>query len=335
MNQIAEVRERPTADELITSLGTELSTVFAEVIPPGPVALVDFPDHSNVGDSAIWLGEMVWLRGAGRAPAYTSALNNFSAEDLAQAVPEGPILIHGGGNFGTSWVKHEALRMHLLRTFRGRPIVQLPQSIHYANDAAVQDMAQAIEGHGAFTLLTRDMPSFEFARRNFNCAVRLCPDSALLLGRQRRRPPGEDLLALLRTDHERTEDASVMPDRVAYTDWLHEDRTERLNLRARAKIGALLPGSEQGKRLRRYQALAHRRVQRGLEILSRGRIVVTDRLHAHILSLLLDIPHVALDNNYGKVSGFARQWTGGYRGFHQAGTRGEAFELAFEQLRSL
>lgn len=332
MNEMTHVRARQTADALIGSLRARLSSVLADAIPPGPLALVDFPDHPNVGDSAIWLGETAWLRDAGRMPDYTSALADFSAEDLAQAVPEGPILIHGGGNFGTTWIKHEELRMHLLRSFPGRPIVQLPQSIHYGNEGAVREMARAVAAHGAFTLLTRDMASFEFAKRNFDCEVHLCPDSALYLGRQKRLPPSVELLALLRTDHERVEDASAMPDRVACTDWLHEDRLERTRLRALVKLGTLLAGSEQDKRLRRYQALAGRRVQRGLAVLSRGRFVITDRLHAHILCLLLDIPHVALNNSYGKVSGFAEQWTADYEGFYQARSRAEAFELALEQI---
>ena len=53
-------------------------------------------------------------------------------------------------------------------------------------------------------------------------------------------------------------------------------------------------------------------------MLSTGGLVVTDRLHAHILSLLLDIPHVLLDNSYGKVAGFADQWTGDYAGLMRA-----------------
>ena len=46
--------------------------------------------------------------------------------------------------------------------------------------------------------------------------------------------------------------------------------------------------------------------------------MVTDRLHAHILSLLLDIPHVVLDNSYGKVGGFVDAWTADYRGLQRA-----------------
>jgi len=44
-------------------------------------------------------------------------------------------------------------------------------------------------------------------------------------------------------------------------------------------------------------------------ILSLGRVVVTDRLHAHILCTMMDIPHVFLNNTYGKNWNFYESWT--------------------------
>ena len=59
-----------------------------------------------------------------------------------------------------------------------------------------------------------------------------------------------------------------------------------------------------------YDAVARARVARGCRLLSSGRVVITDRLHAHILSLLLGIPHAVLDNTYGKLRRFLDAWTG-------------------------
>ena len=58
-----------------------------------------------------------------------------------------------------------------------------------------------------------------------------------------------------------------------------------------------------------YDMTARARLIRGLRILSAGKVVVTDRLHAHILCLLMNIPHVLLDNSYGKVNNFVDTWT--------------------------
>ncbi|MDK2759815.1 MAG: polysaccharide pyruvyl transferase family protein [Sphingopyxis sp.] len=317
-----------TADQLVGELAGYFARMLDAVLPAGKLALVDFPDHSNVGDSAIWLGEMAYLRGRDRLPAYYSAIADFDDAACTAAIGDGPLLIHGGGNMGTLWPKHEAFRLHLLRTHRGRPIVQMPQSIHYADPAAASEMADAIRDHGQFTLLVRDARSLAFAERHFDCAIRLCPDAALMLGRQQRAPASVPIFALLRTDHERAADDAALPSGVVADDWLAEDSTQKRNLRLSLRLGRLFTRDPMAQRAARQRRLAEWRLRRGLAMLSSGDIVVTDRLHAHILSLLLDIPHVLLDNSYGKVAGFADQWTGDYAGLMRATNRAQAFDTA-------
>ena len=58
-----------------------------------------------------------------------------------------------------------------------------------------------------------------------------------------------------------------------------------------------------------YDTLAAQRVERGCRILARGRVVVADRLHGHILSLLMGLPNVVLDNSYGKTRAVYETWT--------------------------
>ena len=97
-----------------------------------PVAMVDFPDYRNVGDSAIWLGQMAYLSSRfNKSPSYISALPDHSHDKLDKAMPSGPILITGGGTFGDIWPGHQELRESILERWPGRLVVQLPQSIHY------------------------------------------------------------------------------------------------------------------------------------------------------------------------------------------------------------
>ena len=39
-----------------------------------------------------------------------------------------------------------------------------------------------------------------------------------------------------------------------------------------------------------------------IALLSSGRVLITDRLHSSILAFLLHLPHVYLDQMYGKIS---------------------------------
>ena len=47
----------------------------------------------------------------------------------------------------------------------------------------------------------------------------------------------------------------------------------------------------------------------GIYQFKRHRIVITDRLHGHILCVLLDIPHIFLANSYYKNESFYESWT--------------------------
>jgi pyruvyl transferase EpsO len=310
-------------------VGSELADLAGQ-----PFALVDFPDHANVGDSAIWLGTTAFFRRQhGVEPRYVASIAAFSPAALRRAHPEGPILIHGGGNFGDLWPRHQAFREQLLETFPDRLIVQLPQSVHYHDARLADRTARLIARHGNVRLLVRDQPSLELAAARFDCAVRLCPDLALCLGPMARpTAPRVDVLCLFRTDRERAAHHSLPKTRldVEVSDWLGEARLpvrlhELSAVLARLRSG---PRRSAALRLARYEAAAAARVVRGCRLLSSGRLVVTDRLHAHLLSLLLAIPHAVLDNTYGKLGRFLDAWTGAAEGVHRVATVEEALAWA-------
>ena len=294
-----------------------------------PFALLDFPNHANVGDSAIWLGTTVYFRAhRGREPRYVSSIDSFSEAALRASVPEGPIFVHGGGNLGDLWPRHQKFREHLLERFPDREIIQLPQSIHFDDARHAARAARAIARHGNFRLFVRDQLSYDFAAAHFDCEIALCPDMSLFIGALDRGAPKVDVFYLLRTDRERAvrEEAG----RAGYTsrvaDWLVESR---LPIETR-KLLCVLREVRGGRwdrlalRAASYETAARARVLRGCRLLSSGRVVITDRLHAHLLSLLLGIPHAVLDNSYGKLGRFLDTWTGGASGVHHAASTGDA-----------
>ena len=320
------------ADALIARLQMTIDATLSQLLPGPPVALVSYPNHSNVGDSAIWLGEIAYLQQRiGGYPAYYCTIASFAEADLKKRAPEGPILIHGGGNFGTIWRHHLDFRIHLMERFPRRPIIQLPQSIHFADDAATSETARAIRTHGAFTLLVRDQRSFDFARAHFDCPVHLCPDMAFCIGRRPRQSPHVDLVYLLRTDIESKGNlrAPDTGESKISLDWLAESNSDRRRARLQATLRGLLGGGGHFARIKaRYETYAWNRFWRGVGLLSQGKVVISDRLHAHIISTLLDLPHVVLDNSYGKLSGFISAWTSDFAGLRRAATMDEAIAQA-------
>jgi pyruvyl transferase EpsO len=225
-----------------------------------------------------------------------------------------------------------------LERLRDYRIVQLPQSIHYDDAAALQRTAQLIGQHPAFTLLARDQVALRIAREELRATTLLCPDSALLLaGSLRRGVPDVDCLILARTDKERAyagleAACQGLGISVAALDWLDEPRSWLHRFRDRLLRGTRGSWADsaafQRTMLMVWDQLAQARTQRGCRLLSRGRIVLTDRLHAHILCTLLGIPHIVLDNNCGKLSGFIRCWTAEHPLCHLADSVAEATRIA-------
>lgn len=318
IRQVSRTREEQMPSEshldLITKLKGMIHACLKDYVTNDePVAILDFPDIRNSGDSAIWLGEMAYLGNQyGKRPSYVSRMRDFSHRGLERAMPTGPIFIHGGGNFGDLWVAHQNFRERVLERFPNRQIIQLPQSIHYQSQWRVEESARIIGRHRNFTLLVRDEESKQFAEMHFDCHVRLCPDMAFWLGALQPAAPEFPVLAMLRTDLEKAGDSdrSAYPD-VPMEDWIIESAARVRVSKALGTASALLTFKPAEMRLRNLHAAARNRFRRGIQQISRGRAIVTDRLHVHICSLLLGRPHAVLDNNYGKIRRFMTTFSDG------------------------
>jgi pyruvyl transferase EpsO len=302
-------------------LGITLRQTLDAAIPAGArVALLDYPNHENVGDSAIWLGEMTYLAERGVAVDYHCDLRSYDARHLRRLPDADLLLLHGGGNLGDLWEPHQRFRERVLADFHDRPVLQLPQTIHFGDPRKLESTRRAFARHPRFTLMVRDARSLELAREQFDCAVVLCPDSAFALGEMARpASPRVPIVWLARTDHEAAAPAvgASLDGDVERIDWVGRRSAPPVDLLARAggELLAHLAGrlAAPPRPLLEllwtdWDRLARHRVAAGQRMLSRGAAVVTDRLHAHVFCLLLGIPHVLLDNSYGKLSSYARTW---------------------------
>lgn len=302
---------------VITQLQSDIHNTLGSLFPSsGKYALLDFPNHANVGDSAIWLGELEYFQQHFKAiPSYVSQNARHCSETLKKAMPEGTLFLHGGGNFGDIWPKHQQFREQIIKEFPDRPIVQLPQSIHFQDPDLLKQAKQTINSHPNFTLLVRDHKSLAIAQENFTCKIYLCPDMAFALGFQHNTiTPTRDILLLLRTDSEKRPSNTVGLDIPKSEDWLEEDASTEAKIRQEIILSlpftlGIHAFNKNRQRELLFRRLAQARVSRGLKQIQSARFVITDRLHTHILSLLSHRPHIALDNSYGKISNFIEAWT--------------------------
>jgi pyruvyl transferase EpsO len=287
------------------------------------ICIIDPPGHPNVGDCAILLGELDYFsrhHSSSRLSYYD--VDNYTAGADKYIDQASVLVIHGGGNFGDIWPHHHRMRAMALERFPHKPIIQLPQSISFESDEELKRTADLIRAHSDFTLLVRDTRSQAFAEQHFECRVILCPDMAFAMRPLKRKPASTDAFCLLRTDKEAVADHTAIEQalrdsdvRFEVGDWLENPPTLTSQLDYRFKRMVRFHPERTGRFGKPLiwvrQAYARSRLTYGIELLSRGRFVVTDRLHAHVISSLLDIPNYVFDSYDGKISALYDTWTKG------------------------
>ena len=247
---------------------------------------------------------------------------------------EGVVLLHGGGNLGDLWPTYQAFRERVVESHHDRRIIQLPQTASFSSQAALSRTAAAFRAHPDLTIMVRDRASEELATKAFQgCRILAAPDSAFALGPLEAPEPTGEVLVLMRTDRERVERAAGS---LATVDWPTRSGNDLRTWRYRLSRALGYPAKRSSaaayaldRPLRRvFASLAEERFAVVPELLGSPSVVVTDRLHGHILSLLVGRPQVLLEDRGGKVRGFVERWTADSPITHWATSLEAGVELA-------
>lgn len=315
--------------KIVARLREPLHAVFTKEIlkESTRVFLLDFPDHANAGDSAIWLGEVEFLKRAQHRVAHFScrcrACNLTSLQQVVRS--SDALLLHGGGNFGDLFSAcNNDLRHKIVRQFPNNTIVVFPQTMVPWTDSTAWKVSSHIYcKYPRRFLFARDAVTYAAMQRVYACAnvvVSLVPDMAFWM----ETPPfvanysasKHDIVWLGRTDKEkRGLDPQNATDALV-VDWFG-------------------PDAQHPDPLSGFFEQALYATKRAVRMLSQGRVVVTDRLHAHIISVIMGIPHVVMDNSFGKIRTFYQQWTKSVPYAFAAATPGEALSMARQLVKLL
>jgi pyruvyl transferase EpsO len=296
----------------------ERLSLITQSIPKGSeIIYIDYPVHSNGGDILIMKGTEAFFSAYGiRVRARYSVLD--FPDGLK--VPTGCILVlHGGGNFGDLYTKHQLLRERIVEQYPGHRIVMLPQTIFYKSELNFGRTAAIFNRHPDLHLYVRDTLSYELARKKFkNIKVFMSPDMAHQLYpiASPSRPSGETLF-FLRTDIEKTPQQEKL-ERAAGTNSASKDWTSLYTAAERKALVLMmklyrLPGAR-GLLQRIWYPYSQFLVNKAIREFGAYGSIVTSRLHGHILACLMDKPSVLLDNSYGKNTSYYTAWTSGIPG---------------------
>lgn len=300
-------------------------------------ALLDFLSVFNPGDALLELGAKAYLMEAGIGVAYEADWLTFDAHTLRRALPPGGLIVfHGGGNINAlNWKGlNIEFRLEVLRAFRDYRIVQLPQSVFIDDPALLLRVRDAFVSHPDAHFFARDRRSQEFCEHSMSLGTTLCPDMAFALGGFDSSVAACGRTAVFRHDNEvkLSLDRDPLFARYRRVYWLRKWAPTSvvfyalhvLALAARAVRvrPAFLFVAAVVRAYAQWLAAHQRRfIARALD---GSDVVVTDRLHACISCMLMDVPFVALDNSYGKIHTFLKTWTPDLLERHAAGSASEA-----------
>ena len=279
---------------------------FARLFPGvRRVTFTDFPDHSNVGDTAIALGTLKFLELAGIEILGIYTIPTLPRKVLAST---DTVYIHGGGNIAGLYPLCDGHRYLIAEHLRkGTPLIQGPQTVHFPRDADRDGFAARFGRREDVRIAARDERSKGLLDSiGIRADTMLMPDAVHMLGALDAVAPTFRTVVVARTD-----DESAGSSNGNTVDWLRDDRLAWFGCSLRwrsqpwpAVSGVLNPGR------RRWLRISHRRLRRGITILSSGETIITDRLHAMLIGLQLGRSVIAVDNNNQKLTKYAETWFG-------------------------
>ncbi|WP_038467425.1 polysaccharide pyruvyl transferase family protein [Arthrobacter sp. PAMC 25486] len=265
------------------------------------ITVVDFPDHNNVGDNAIYLGELAYWRDRGHEIDAVYSQHGYNpALDTGMST----LAIHGGGNFGGLYPTHSDFRYALSQSARSkRTIIQMPQSVEFVDDTDRMRFCETLGARPATRIGVRDETSLKDLGGQ-TAEVTLVPDAFHAAGFIDSEEPTTDVVYLLREDKESALDEGYGQG----VDWTRLGLLERAGQRLRRQGIGPLPASRFNRMPEAWAAQADRRFRGGVNLLAPGEVVVTDRLHAMLIALQMGRRVIAVDNNVHKLSRYIDTW---------------------------
>jgi len=256
------------------------------------IFLIGTPDYGNIGDATITLGTYAFIRKYFSDYALFE-ITGYKMKHLYQCVQttigEGDIImLQGGGNLGDMYMDEESIRRRVIPDFPNNKIVILPQTIFFSDTVSGKyelETSKDIYGsHKDLTIFLRGNESLEFAKEHFSNAR--CYSTI-------------DMAHMLSYDFGFSRSGVLMCIR---------DLSEESGLDEESYSLIIETAKSHGKcNFISHQLPDISEIERGLFVMeaikqyASAKVVVTDRLHGMIFSIITGTPCVVLSAQTQKI----------------------------------
>lgn len=271
------------------------------------VYLIGTPSHGNLGDHAIAMAEVDYLKKV--FPEYE--LNIISEEEfnekilpISKCLTENDIIfLTGGGNLGDIYILDENIRRTTIKLCKKSKIYILPQTIYFTNtiygnlQKTISKIIYSMNKN--LVIYLREQQSYEIAKKIFKYNdLRLMPD--MVLSQQMNNHEfRKGILMVLRSDRERslTRDKEEKLKNSIYK--LGRDMNKTVDITDTVVEGNL--SLEE----------AIKKIKNKIDMYNKRELIITDRLHGMIFAVITGSNCIVLPNFNHKLESLYKTWLQG------------------------
>lgn len=260
------------------------------------------PFHSNLGDQAqTYCMEALYAK---YFPDYSVlSIDTMSAFQMNQylirkvrdtILPGDKIVLHSGYHTTDLWDLENKLNLTIIEKFPDFHITVFPQTVHFESQDNLLYTATAYNNHGDITLMCRDEQSYSTAQKYFNkVELQLMPDVVTsLIGASNSEGmftagDRDGILMCFRNDKESK----------------HGKDVDSIKLQI-SKITSTINQADTTIEEEPYYLGTHRRevLSKFFSMIARHKLVITDRYHGTIFSVITNTPVIVLGSTDHKLS---------------------------------
>ncbi len=287
INEITDARIWK-AEQNIIDMQKVLAELLLEFQKLGKkVVLINTPSHDNLGDHAIAYAETAWIKEKTDYSViditgdlyrqYHTVIHKFIKE-------EDIIAISGGGYIGNLWECEEQLVEQVILEYPNNAIRVFPQSVYFTDNKegtrALTKAQEIFQKHQNLVLFAREEFSYLFLKENFpKCQIDFAMDMAFYLQKQtnffyHKAQNRKGIAICLKSDKE-----SIFSE---------QEKEEMNKITKKQGEKLIFTDTVMGYPIDKWQRSLE--LSRKLEEFSGYKLIITDRLHGVIFSVLTQTP---------------------------------------------
>lgn len=264
------------------------------------IIIFSTPIHRNIGDQAIILAELQYLKDkfdSNLVIEVPRQFTNYFIKNI-EVRKNDLIMIHGGGFFGNIYPVEAENFLKVIKEYSNNSIIVFPQTMYIddksnSNEYSHIEFKNIIGGAKDITFFARENASFSLASDSgIFTKVYLVPDIVMYLERTDKGIDRDGILFVYREDSENTRTFEV------------EDLVRRLENDFSYSVRKSSTMSDTSIFINEREGA----VDNKLMEFSQSKLIITDRLHGMIFAYLTNTPCIAIDNMTKKSSGVYHAW---------------------------